>query len=754
MFQCYECPFETKDIEILRRHDKENHVIGQLFNIDKFKIEKKVSPKCKSKSNCVTKSMENKSTNLKFHCNDCQFSSNYKHSLKFHIDNVHLNILKYSCSNCDFKAFRKKAVLHHINKSHVDEKCHILKIGCKACEERGSEESHYKGHGRNRKFKCQENGCDFTSNKKLRLRNHHEHKHLKILRFSCNLCSMKTYYKHTLKSHHIIQHPNESPQFVTIGREGKMNMKKEIIKIKNHGNPKPFKDKRKEKSKIGIFKCPDCDFTTDTKQGIKTHSEVIHLRILRFSCSLCIYQSYYSSHVRIHLVKHKTQTAKILKIGCILCEKGTDHVNHSENQKDYLTIENKSKIASNYCEEETQHNEKPNDRRSNLNNFSSKKYKCLEGDCNFSSNNKQSLTSHNEGVHLNILRYYCNICDYKDYFKHVVENHQKKNHKEEGNLKAKILIIGCSMCENNSEHKIHTALRKCRKTAKTDNISCEKGTDQIPKQRSNQNNFSPKKYKCLEDDCNFSSNHKQSLTFHTEGVHLNILRYYCNICDYKDYFKHVVENHQKKYHRECLVKLKILRIGCSMCENNLKHKRHTASEGCEKTSVKDDTLLCKDCDHEPFINNSKRIQHYKTEHPGKSIFNCKICKYGTNYFPNLRTHNDSKHEKKDIKCPQCPFTTTWNPLFHKHMRTEHKVFQKKSKFYKMTKSKYYVMLCDECGYKTYELVEFENHTEVCTGIFEDSKDLRKIYKCDFPCHVFSVFLYLLFQKDIHSTETF
>ena len=49
-------------------------------------------------------------------------------------------------------------------------------------------------------------------------------------------------------------------------------------------------------------------------------------------------------------------------------------------------------------------------------------------------------------------RYYCNICDYKSYYGQHVESHQKHNHQGE---EMKVLKLGCSFCEQNTEHDKH-----------------------------------------------------------------------------------------------------------------------------------------------------------------------------------------------------------------------------------------------------------------------------------------------------------
>merc|ERR1712197_231212 len=117
---------------------------------------------------------------------------------------------------------------------------------------------------------------------------------------------------------------------------------------------------------------------------------------------------------------------------------------------------------------------------------------------------------------------------------------------------------------------------------------------------------------------------------------------------------------------------RILRIGCEKCEGMEEHDHF--GKGI-------DEIVCNECDHEAFKSQKLRREHYKQKHPGVKIFKCGECNHGDNYLPNLNSHINSKHKKKELQCPKCPYTTTWNQSFHAHMRTNHGVFQRNSKYF-------------------------------------------------------------------------
>ena len=151
---------------------------------------------------------------------------------------------------------------------------------------------------------------------------------------------------------------------------------------------------------------------------------------------------------------------------------------------------------------------------------------------------------------------------------------------------------------------------------------------------------------------------------------------------------------------------RILRIGCDKCEGNEDHgrcKKQKVSNMENETEATD--LVCNECDHKDFKSQSLRREHYKQMHPGVKIFKCGECNHGDNYLPNLNSHINSKHKKKELQCPKCPYTTTWNQSFHAHMRTNHGIFQKNSKNYTDGKT----FLCEGCGLSTFSKGLYEAH---------------------------------------------
>ena len=73
------------------------------------------------------------------------------------------------------------------------------------------------------------------------------------------------------------------------------------------------------------------------------------------------------------------------------------------------------------------------------------------------------------------------------------------------------------------------------------------------------------------DECNFTSVSSDRVRNHKESVHLGLLRYFCKLCDYRNYDKSNMQRHMKKYH--CKDKELFGTIGCTQCvKENGYHK--------------------------------------------------------------------------------------------------------------------------------------------------------------------------------------
>ena len=157
------------------------------------------------------------------------------------------------------------------------------------------------------------------------------------------------------------------------------------------------------------------------------------------------------------------------------------------------------------------------------------------------------------------MKYACSFCDYKNYSSFTIKYHQKSRHSSIQNESLRILRIGCILCQENKEHMKHF-------------ISLE-GGKRTTKVRNRKRKSKEGKFACMQEGCMYRSNFSQVVKEHYERIHLEMLRYSCNLCPYKAYLKQMVRVHQQN--KLCNKEPKrVLRIGCILCEQNVKHKNH------------------------------------------------------------------------------------------------------------------------------------------------------------------------------------
>ena len=67
---------------------------------------------------------------------NCDYASDYKESVKAHIEWEHNGILRFKCNICDYKSYFKHLVKRHQKtSSHSGKNNGVLRIGCIFCEE-------------------------------------------------------------------------------------------------------------------------------------------------------------------------------------------------------------------------------------------------------------------------------------------------------------------------------------------------------------------------------------------------------------------------------------------------------------------------------------------------------------------------------------------------------------------------------------------------------------------------------------------
>ena len=328
-------------------------------------------------------------------------------------------------------------------------------------------------------------------------------------------------------------------------------------------------------------------------------------KIVKYRCSCCDFKSPYRYNVKTHQdQEHEKQQCRVLTIGCIKCQGELEH------------------------------------RRCGNNN----------------GRNRNQNKSKEE-------RFLCSSCDYKSDSRQNVRSHQKVRHKD-GEQDERVLKIGCQNCQQNISHK------RCR------------GSNIKLKSRKGGN------YKC--DECEFSSLLEESLLSHVQHVHLKIVRYSCSVCGFRHFYRPAVISHQRGEHSGDGTKARVLQIGCEPCEENQVHEHHNRN----RLKKKDWKIQCdvKHCKYRT-VRHKWLQAHIQRVHVSKRKFSCPVCSYESFYKSALLRHGRNVHGDEhtksgrrkssgggtifrtrrnyDIKCETCPFQTCSLDLLQAHQERVH-----------------------------------------------------------------------------------
>ena len=386
-----------------------------------------------------------------------------------------------------------------------------------------------------------------------------------------------------------------------------------------------------------ILVCNTCKFKFARPQLLKNHIKAQHLNEKHFSCSTCDYKSFYNQAVKNHIISQHTgsKVTKINKLDCSecfqqitvcrLCEYTTKKISHFKRHTKLM--------------------HGPNAEASNILSCKS---------CEFETKKTQLLKNHINAHHLNEKRFSCNSCDFQSFYSQAVKNHIISKHK--GSKLAKITKIGCPdtvfaegndiMCskcsyvtQKRTYLKRHLQLSHCPNSEESKIMTC--------------------------NICKFEANRAQSMTDHTNSMHLNQKRFNCSECDYKSYFGHHIKIHMARNHSDNNGEIE--RISCSQCRFNIEHDR------CNEDSSESErqNFDCNCCNLKLITSQQVLVSHMKTFHPEEKLFHCNNCSYRCNWIYNLKTHKKTEHKRAEKKDDSLEATfSDIIGLFMKHAETK------------------------------------------------------------------------------------
>ena len=332
------------------------------------------------------------------------------------------------CSDCSFKFCSEDELKNHLASEHVFTSLFgfIDDLAVKADNntEPGSQ-------------KCDQ--CDYSTTNTHSLNKHKLVRHEKMVRFKCEFCDMKSYFKNNIQKHMNNSHKDLRGKVVKI-QCGKCQFREphecEMIggnRVYRKITRKKHNQKRKTQSvTYGMYKCTECNYTSNETTHLRDHTLSLHRDVVNYYCSVCNYKSYYKKCVRRHLPLHKDQgSARIMRVTCRLCLNGDDHQECEESGEtlqcdkcDFFSLDQTSLEAHKVSRHE-------------------RVVRC--GECDYTTRTNISLAKHTLTVHRGVVRFQCSLCELKSYYKSNVSRHILSHQDPTGKV---LKVAGTEWVEN------------------------------------------------------------------------------------------------------------------------------------------------------------------------------------------------------------------------------------------------------------------------------------------------------------------
>ncbi|VEN57534.1 unnamed protein product [Callosobruchus maculatus] len=239
-----------------------------------------------------------------YYCDQCEYKSHFKRSLKRHTllkhENVEETFKKFKCELCPYKSDLRNNFNRH-KLSHDVEGIH-KKYQCDQCDYKTHFKDTLRNHqlvhdaeGIHKKFECSQ--CDYKTRSKPHLKRH-QLSHDVDKKYKCKLCEYKTNFESDLKRHQSIHDV-----------DGVLKKYKcEHCEYKTHSKAL-LKNHQVRHDVEGIYKkykCDQCDYVSSTKPGLKHHTFIhdVEGTCKKYKCDQCDYKTHLHSRLKHHKRRH------------------------------------------------------------------------------------------------------------------------------------------------------------------------------------------------------------------------------------------------------------------------------------------------------------------------------------------------------------------------------------------------------------------------------------------------------------------
>ena len=374
--------------------------------------------------------------------------------------------------------------------------------------------------------------------------------------------------------------------------------------------------------RLKVYRCLDCNFTTQINNVYRHHCKSLHGRIMDFSCDECDYTTHERSNFKTHV---KAIHAKIRDLKCNLCG---FTASHKGNLKKHVQCvhEKDRRFACKECNFSSPYNNAPKghvksvhqkikdfgcDRcgkkfpsganlKTHINtvHLKMRDFKC--GECSFAAATLWNLRKHIRVVHEKVKEFQCEECDYRTGSKHNLWMHIRSKHPMSASKE-----FTCTKCDYKTIHKKSLQLHVKAVHDKVRDILCK--------------------------SCDFKTVSVSALRAHINFVHEKIRPFSCDKCDYasayrKDVRKHADSAHNeltwrggkslrpnrrlKNVKREKEVGLKEERIDVNEGELKPEEECKDSTDGDEDEDEKSLSIVLKDIKEEKKESNLKTIKRH------------------------------------------------------------------------------------------------------------------------------------------------
>ncbi len=280
--------------------------------------------------------METHSSEKRYKCGDCQYSTHYERNLQLHRLQRHTSGTTVKCAVCG-QILKSYLTLRRHMKIHEEKK-----IECQTCGKMFRTKTEVKVHSvvhtKERKFKC--HICQASFGWLAALDKHRNIVHnFKPKKWQCTKCDLSFIYESHLKSHQEKRHPAVDPEQskVQCGKCSKILKNKHVLRY----HVKRCKQAKNEKcDQCGAsfflktelrahyvihtgekaFSCPCCQAKFTKKGNLQVHMRSVHNtegESKRFSCHHCGFKSHHKRTIQDHIVaRHKFEN----NLKCTICD--------------------------------------------------------------------------------------------------------------------------------------------------------------------------------------------------------------------------------------------------------------------------------------------------------------------------------------------------------------------------------------------------------------------------------------------------